>query len=53
MNFDLGEYMGDFGGELLTCALKFFGCLVLCVVIVFLDDYCIYFCCCWIYWLWI
>lgn len=36
----MGEYIGDFGGELLTCALKFFGFLVLCVVIVFFEAYC-------------
>ena len=38
MNLDLGEYIGDLGGELLTWALKFLGFRVLWVVIVFLVD---------------
>ena len=29
INFDFGEYIGDLGGELLTCALRFLGFLVL------------------------
>jgi len=37
MNFDFGEYIGDFGGELLTCALRFLGLRVLWVVILFFD----------------
>ena len=38
MNFDFGEYIGDFGGELLTCALRFLGLRVLWVVILFLEE---------------